>query len=1241
MNSKNDSLKKDKKESSNRYNPLKEEIIVLNRKEEDSCQAERKKFNMENKINNKQNKINIKQNITQWPKSGSFSHLEIIPGDFAEISIYSLILKRIFGANKPNLEEFTKLSNNIKMELLNNCRTKSKNNYVQIFMALTITEENAFSLFEFIFFMISYKIAIVFEEYEYLFLNQVTDRIINMYEKDFFNQKKYSSLIENLYLDNINVVAEKNQMIEVIEKVVKMQILNPFINFSKNQDISEFLKITNKNKKKRKAKILNEEDTELLDLDQIKNLENSKEEIDALKEYSGSLSFSYDIDCMYIWLNLKSNLKIFRSEQTVDLCFDKLEIVNKIYKNEVYVLTDSGVKKTKDLLFLKFATCRTPIGLLYIYFTTEKQYDAEKTREQFVDSIIFAANDFVNSFDSNIKYCMGRVSYAPDYMTTKRNRYEFDNDNDERRFTSKIQNSHKSDIIKKKLKEITMFNKMRSEEFTDLTEYIVKDNKCCKFINGIYISVIGSKGQCFSKVGSYALHKTVTTHLMVENFSMFILDAAMQFCSKDNDLFGKSLFLNDFTLNPNNSGLHNFLGSNLCQNYHKKNIKFNSKKRKIEIGSKGTLKTNNYSTLASLLFPRTLKLSKGLQFSAIGFLHFIYDQLGMERPNLKFLNLLDVISENAVLFKNKNFSYRLESTVLFSSFTVYFEIIKKKIKNQNVTEINTDKLISIICYYLNTLKKEIFSKKTSFTQLKKLMITEILIIQHFFKGKANTHQLNSKNLLKIINVNLTSNKILEKFNITKILEILEQRVHISKVMQSGKNLIEKSNLLRKKDLKVIQIYDKVLEVKTEHELCDLFFYLLNNLFQIKKNKIKLKKIRKNIENIEVLSLDEYFERISNLKISKIIKNNLTFSMWKLATWLHPDKIKLTLKSIETTLFSKEVYPIMPIYIDSKFEFYCIKNNNDETFCLTNISENTTKIPLPIYILNYTDYNLRKKKSKPGLTYLTLAEKARIIAGKNHYIGAPNIYEKIHLDIRFALFGIKSPTQIKDFILNHRKNMKKIESMKASDVLKEKMARISNLASLYRFKSFSINILEKFYNINYELPFYGEYKATLLKITDFFTSYNNHDDSWFDNFVKNCPESFSSILVNSIGVEEKIINDEEIFNYNESTIISNGEKEEDIIISENEDKNNIVFSDDKNVNQTPSSTRILDKLKKFVGSPDEEFFLSHFFKKQFNSKSRPSYKNRIEIKNDLLENEFIIQSKLTKNKYILTKKAFEF
>lgn len=80
-------------------------------------------------------------------------------------------------------------------------------------------------------------------------------------------------------------------------------------------------------------------------------------------------------------------------------------------------------------------------------------------------------------------------------------------------------------------------------------------------------------------------------------------------------------------------------------------------------------------------------------------------------------------------------------------------------------------------------------------------------------------------------------------------------------------------------------------------------------------------------------------------------------------------------------------------------------------------------------------------------------------------------------------------------------------MKESNVFKEKMAIISNLASLYRFKGFSINILEKIYNINHELAFFGNINPHFFKITDFFTSYNNHDDSRFYNFVKNYPSHF--------------------------------------------------------------------------------------------------------------------------------------
>lgn len=103
--------------------------------------------------------------------------------------------------------------------------------------------------------------------------------------------------------------------------------------------------------------------------------------------------------------------------------------------------------------------------------------------------------------------------------------------------------------------------------------------------------------------------------LTVENIDLFQVNAAVHVPSNPNKYNTPvTLFVNPLgpDLSSEDSGICRTFGSETTKNSNKNKLRDNPSSNKIKLDMDGLIKDNNYWTLLSIVFTRTLELSRAL-----------------------------------------------------------------------------------------------------------------------------------------------------------------------------------------------------------------------------------------------------------------------------------------------------------------------------------------------------------------------------------------------------------------------------------------------------------------------------------------------------------------------------------------------------------------------------------------------------------------------------------------------------
>ncbi|KRH94797.1 hypothetical protein M153_1410002, partial [Pseudoloma neurophilia] len=655
-------------------------------------------------------------------------------------------------------------------------------------------------------------------------------------------------------------------------------------------------------------------------------------------------------------------------------------------------------------------------------------------------------------------------------------------------------------------KSIIDIRSLQAYQFSQLLKHIFTSKKLEGHLLGVYISAVGTKSSCFSNNFPYVVVNMITQNLCTELFDFFIVDAAIQACTARHVAdFGITLFSDPFlSTKKAKDGVCNLFGSKISQNQHSNRLKRDGKNHKIEMIEDGIFKVNNYSTLNSTICPRTLKLSKALQFSGIALFLSICDKVFERRPPVKYLDLLDGIKKIAIKNMNSNFGYRYEATIPFYNMTQWFETTSNKIMNsQNFKLYKTKDLIEQMCDYISDFKNIITNKNNSPEHLAICVIYEILTIQHVLQGVSNTHQLQSRELRYFLINSLTFGNFIPKINIPKIVNKFKRFVTTEMIDLTARKIVQKCKSLKKGSLTIIHYYEKILELKTAQDAANLFLVLYKDAIESEKNKIQKLADSSDFDGKEITINTFINLHLKKLKkIQKITKHTKPTLIIKLYNWLNPHNMVNFANELESVFFSNHSHPVLAIHdLKVPTSYYrlvkstslsCNHFKSEEEPYISDEIMNQPEIflGLPFNVWTIASNGILSKKEVLIREDHTIEEKARIIAAYFIYKNDKNYTIKILSDIRFALIGLKTQVQIKEVIKSYKMTSKKLRTV--TKKRQESFLLVKNLAENYKY-IYDYEELEKFYQAK-NIVLSNEEKTILQIGCDFFKNNKQKNNS---------------------------------------------------------------------------------------------------------------------------------------------------
>lgn len=1186
-------------------------------------------------------------------------------------SIYDQIIEKIFYYIPETKKNILDLITVYKKSILENKSNKERNSYINLFYVMTLSDLNYNSLFDLIFLLSMSEVKLIFLSSHLNFLNFYSEIIaaeLNIEKKNEFiyEIEKVPILPSELIQKNHKILFEK-----IVRTIIEKKRILPYFDASSETNPMNNINIVKKYKKIKKyneGKVeIGSEKKELKVVEEFdfieKNFGNDLYECTIPhKEYEGRVSFSYDIDCFYIFLSQNSNFDIFRNELNIQVDFKKMKQQSKKFKSPIFLKTDNSFKKICDFLTLQFCSVATNIGIFYFYFVFNSDNDNNTLREEVANLIINVANEYVENLNANLIYLSRSSYYDSFFFNTKRKVKNLDNENNNAD-AQNIEIENKNDNQRRSILNISS---LKSSQVIDIIKKIFSNKDILKKgLKGVYMRAIGTKGSCYTLNSPKVIMKKTAKVFKYENFTNFIVDAAITVCRQEKDFSGKILFLDIKNFTDSKTGISNFLGSQLTQNYNKNLCNFDKKQNKINININGQLKKNLYSTFASSIFSRKLKLSRALQFSAISFFIYISRKIGLEEPEIKYLKLIEEIQKKTMNLKNEDFGYRFESTIEFSSTSTFLQKNSDLILNQKKITFETIDLVKIINTYSEYFLNLIISVKKDLIEIKKTIIAEILIIQLFFQGVCNTHQLESPDLIKNIKNHLILKDRIGKINLVNSIEKFESFVSKDHLNITLAKIIKNCYNLKKNQIELIKTYNNILNTHHPFELTSIFLESYEKAFDSKSDQKDLTNESK--KNHDLYHLENWFTLLQTSKIKSFNNKSKFIVIFKVISELKRNIFLEFKRNIEKFIFIDSGTKMVRIYDDSgKKKFLKITNIEiiDQNKKIDeNASEELTreKIEEVLTDLHSNNQSLRDIH--------TIEEKARIIAANNFYQDKLNRVKEIHEDVRFLLFGIKTKTQINHFINNFKKNEKKIQNNLMSIESSKNHNKIKKMASSYNFLEISLGTIFKIYTEFYNIKDNNQFYKIITFLYNKKNSKNQTyiDENWMQKFDSisifrnqnlNC-ENKEIYLENKINqsnnenisnidetledvsndnnsfceitnvVEEKtiaimkqdceIIREEQIRTENDS---NSKEESQTIRIKENSPKKLKSYTNiDKFLNEKWIKN-FIKKLKAFLNQENKRFDVYQFFQKKYDGKTRPKKNEIKELTLYLIENDYL-------------------
>ena len=913
-------------------------------------------------------------------------------------SIYHEILHETFYLDDENAKTMLESLENVKTKISkrNNKNINIKNARYIYTYACTSSKLLSFSLFDYLYILWYTEVKLVFENYKYSFLNVYSEIIAKHLKLGIENEKIYQSTALK-----IEVAGDKNNytdFYELTKKLVTEANLNVCVPLDKRPDFHNFVNIKTESMRSKNIEDLITEDTTF---DEIK--ECIKSEIRTENTGGSPFTINCDIDATYFFID-KDKKDIFRENLLINIDDSSMLRHDKMLKNNIIYDTSDGMKKTNDLMTLLFASTQTSAGLFYIYLQTTYNRTDQNARDDLHVNLTNNMLKWYRNLNPNFKYACNYSATSGSFYQRKSNNNTYKLDFEQQQLTDNV--THKK--FHKDL-PVTLFHSMLC---------FIYENDTSKQIKGILIRSINNKKYFIGLTWPTYLHNELAKVFYIENFTYAYVDAAFSIAPKIEDDGHLILIQNGHERFKNKE--YNILGSKLLTNINGTLNKLDKRKNTCSIPIEGCTKINLYSTFFSQIMPRSLKTSNGLNLTLSVIFEQLTSILKIKNTNTKLYEELQKIKNTCKHFSNDNFGYRLEATMPLYSFTTFLEKMNHDLLNSSIIKVKTTDICMEIISIVSAIQKIMTKKRKNIYDLKELAVAEVLLFNHFLKGRLNVHQLKSSQLRKYIKENFSFDHIYS-IDYEKAVEITLKQVDDEADNELVTSLLTSKYNHNKRYKKMLTLLKVCIEARTTTDYINLFNETYSKLYKsLSKKKKMIETTEKDAE--KHLTIDNYIYKLFDMELPKQSAKYECFYIIRILIWLGKlDRCKWKEIITEQNRIHEYFFAILYCHeIKQPYLVKLVKNQSEIDTSMTTTALQKQNDASKIELVNKIRISIQQKLPFCERREYTIEEKAHIIKAFRQKSKNESIVKTLESDIRYGLLGIRTNSQIYDAYKNFRK-----------------------------------------------------------------------------------------------------------------------------------------------------------------------------------------------------------------------------